>query len=50
MADLRGRVGNVQRMQTAIDRLPSFAGVIGAKRAGRRDGDKDPIRIASGQE
>ena len=29
----------------AIDRLPGFAAIVGAERAGRRDGDENAVRI-----
>ena len=32
-------------LQSAIDRLPGLAAVVGAERAGRRDGDEDPVGI-----
>ena len=45
VADLGSRIGNVKRMQAAVDRLPSLAAVIGAKRARRGDRDKDSFRV-----
>ena len=46
MADLGVRVGNVLRLQAAVDRLPSFAAVVGAERARGGDGDEHALRIA----
>src|SRR5205085_7602591 len=45
MAHLRVRIGNVLRMQTLVDRLPTLAAIIGAERARRRDRDEDSLRI-----
>ena len=45
VADLGIRIGNIKRMQAAIDRLPSLAAVIGAKRASRGDRDKDSLWV-----
>ena len=33
-------------LQSAVDRLPRLAAVVGAERARGRDGDEDPLRIA----
>src|SRR5207302_8851231 len=46
VADLRIGIGNVLRMQTAIDRLPGFAAVIGAERARGGNRDEYSLRIA----
>ena len=46
VADLGSRIGNVQRMQAAVDRPPGLAGIVGAERACRRDRDEDSVRIA----
>src|SRR6478672_4111502 len=46
VTDLRVRVRNVLRMQSAIDRLPRFSAVVGAKRAGSRDCDGNSLGIA----
>ena len=46
VADFGVRVGNVLRLQTAVDRLPGLAAVVGAKRARSRDGDVDAVGIA----
>src|SRR4030095_13615335 len=45
VADLASRIGNIKRMQAAIDRLPSLAAVIRAKRASRRNRDKDSFWV-----
>src|SRR6185369_15964658 len=45
VAHLRGRVGNVLRVQTLIDRFPVRAAVITAKRTRRGDRYKDPLTI-----
>src|SRR5947208_9926231 len=45
VTDLRVRVRNVLRVQPAIDRLPCFPAVFGAKRAGRRDCAVNSLRI-----
>src|SRR5213592_2994121 len=37
VADLGGRIGNVLRVQTAVDRLPGLAAVVRAERARGRD-------------
>ena len=45
MADFRVRIGNVLRVQPAIDRLPGFAAIIRAERARRRNRDENALRI-----
>src|SRR5229473_4361575 len=45
VANLRMRIGNVLRMQTAIDWLPGFAAVISAERARGRDRDEHSLSI-----
>ena len=46
VADLGVGIGQlVLRLQPAIDRLPGLAAVVGAERAGRRDGDVDALGI-----
>src|SRR6516162_5020536 len=45
VSDLGSRVGNVLRVQAAIDGLPRFATVIGSERARGRDGDEDAVRV-----
>ena len=46
MADFRVGIGKfVMRLQSAIDRLPGFAAVIGAETPARRDGDVNPVRV-----
>src|ERR1700692_4120432 len=46
MSHLGVRIRDIFRSQPVIDRLPAFSAVIGAKRAGGRDGDEDSLRIA----
>src|SRR6476469_4975914 len=46
VTDLRVRVRDVLRVQSAIDRLPCFASIVGAERAGSRDCDGNPLGIA----
>ena len=46
VADFGVLVGNVLRAQSAVDRLPAGAAVVGAERARRRDGNVHPLRIA----
>ena len=43
-------IGDVLGPQPAVDRLPRLAAVVGAERAGRRDGDEDPPGIARVEE
>ncbi len=43
--DLRVRIGNVLRTQTAIDRLPGLPAIIAPERARGRDGNEDALRI-----
>src|SRR5438045_7460870 len=45
MADLRIRIGNVLRMQPAIDRFPALPAIVGPERACRRDRDENSLRI-----
>ena len=45
VTDLGVRYRNVLRVQSAIDGLPRFSAVVGAKRTGRRDGDVNSLRI-----
>src|SRR4029077_14789837 len=45
MTDLCVWVWNVLRVQPAIDRLPRFSAVVGAKRAASRDCDGNSLRI-----
>src|SRR5439155_22915276 len=45
VTDLGGGIGNVLRVQAAIDRLPGFAAVVGAKASRRGDGDVDALRV-----
>src|SRR5258705_13908749 len=45
VANLSIRVRNVFRLQSAIDRLPGLAGVIGTKGASRRNGNPYSFRI-----
>jgi hypothetical protein len=44
--DLGGRVGQEVGLQSIVDRPPVFAGVVGAERAGGRDGDEDTSRLS----
>src|SRR5581483_3153074 len=46
VADFRGGVGDVFRMEAAIDGLPGFATVIGTKCAGSGDSDEHALGIA----
>src|SRR5438874_6951147 len=46
VADLRRRVGNVLRLEPAIDWLPGLAAIVTAKRPRGRDGDEYAVRIA----
>src|SRR5207248_8396005 len=45
VADLGIGIGNVLRLQAAIDWLPGFASVVSAKRARRRYGDEHALGI-----
>src|SRR6266576_148061 len=45
VADFRLRIGNVLRMQTLVDWLPTFAAFVGAERPRSRDGDEHSLRI-----
>ena len=46
VADFGILVRNILRAQSAVDRLPGLAAVVGAKGARRGDGDVHPLRIA----
>src|SRR5208282_3849660 len=46
MADLGSRIRDLLGMESAVDRSPRFACVVGAKRARGRDGDEHPVRMA----
>src|SRR5215467_16388921 len=46
MAHLSLGVGNVLRLQPAIDRLPGLTTVIAAEGPGGRNGDVNPFRVA----
>src|SRR5438128_3905188 len=46
VADLCSGVRDVLRMQAAVDRLPSFPGVVAAERARSRDRDENPPGMA----
>ena len=46
VADFGVRVGNVLRVQAAVDRLPCLAGVVGPERAGGRNGDVHALGIS----
>src|SRR5207247_427967 len=46
VADLGGLVGDVLRVQAAVDRLPRLAGVVRAEGARGRDGDVDSLWVA----
>src|SRR5439155_15018723 len=43
VTDLGVRVGNVLGAQSAVDRLPGLAAVVGAECARSRDGDEHPL-------
>src|SRR5438874_13841065 len=43
--DFRVRIGNVLRMQTVVDRFPTYSGVVGSERARGRDRDENALRI-----
>src|SRR5438105_9813978 len=45
VAHLRVRIGNVLRMQTLVDRLPTLPAVISAECARGRDRNEDSLRI-----
>ena len=45
VTDLRVGVRNVLRVQSAIDRLPCLAAIVGAKGAGSRDCNRNSLRI-----
>src|SRR5205814_9138575 len=45
MTDLRVWVRNVLRVQSAIDGLPRFSAIVGAKRTGSRDCDGNSLGI-----
>src|SRR5262249_148739 len=46
VANLGGRIWNTLGAQSAVDRLPGRAGVVGAERTGGRDGDEHAIGVA----
>src|SRR5580698_4070512 len=46
VTDFRPRVGNVRRIESTVDRLSGFAGVVGTEGSRCRDGDKDSVRVA----
>src|SRR5260370_22846386 len=46
MTDLRFGIGNVLAFQTAVDWPPRFPGIVASKRAGRRNANEHPLRIA----
>ena len=46
VADLGVGIGDVLGVQAAVDRPPGRAAVVGAERAGGRDGDEDALRVA----
>src|SRR5713101_5643403 len=43
--NLRFRIGDVQRFQSLVDRLPGLSAVVAAERAGRGDGNKNSAVI-----
>src|ERR1700731_5260666 len=45
MTDFRVWIRNVLRMQTLVDRLPTFSTVVGTKCACRGNRDEDSLRI-----
>src|SRR5438876_10674069 len=45
MPNFCSRIGNVLRMQPAIDRFPSLSAIIGAKRTSGRDRDGNSVWI-----
>src|ERR1700720_3287242 len=45
MTDLGFRIGNVLRMQTLVDRLPTLAAVVGPERARSGDRDEHSFRV-----
>jgi len=45
VTDLGGRVGDLFGLQSAVDRSPYLAAVVAPKRARRRDGDENPLRM-----
>ena len=47
VADFGVRIGNVLRLQAAVDRLPGLAAVVGAERAGGGDGDVHALGIGA---
>src|ERR1700738_934865 len=40
------RIWDSLGMEALVDRTPRLAGVVAPERAGRRDGDEDPLRVA----
>ena len=45
MTDFRGRIGNVLRVQTFVDRFPGFAAIIRPERARRGNRDEHSLLI-----
>src|SRR5262245_37037968 len=46
VANLGGWVGDILRVESAIDRFPGLPTVVGSKTACGRDGDENPIGVA----